>query len=113
MLRDAKVRAAKPRRKPYKLTDSHRLYLLVTPGGTKLWKWNYFYDSEQKTTAFGIYPMVSLRDARAKRDDARALLDEGSDPLGVKKLKVQANIVISTACQSNSARSDRGSAQVR
>jgi len=49
LLSDAKVRAAKPRPKPYKLTDSNRLYLLVTPSGGKLWRWNYSYDNKQKS----------------------------------------------------------------
>lgn len=92
MLNDAKVRAAKPKDKPYKLTDSHRLYLLVTPGGGKLWRWNYNYDGKQKSLAFGIYPMVSLLDARAKRDEARAQLEEGKDPAVVRKLKIEANV---------------------
>lgn len=92
MLNDAKIRAAQPRAKPYKLTDSHRLYLLVKPNGSKLWKWNYVYDGKQKTMAFGIYPMVGLVDARAKRDEARGHLGEGHDPSIVKKLKIEANI---------------------
>ncbi len=92
MLSDAKIRAAKAREKAYKLTDSHRLYLLVKPNGSKLWKWNYAYDGKQKTMAFGIYPMVSLVNARSKRDDARALLDEGKDPSIVKKLRIEANL---------------------
>src|SRR3546814_15916573 len=79
MLNDAKIRAAKPRDKEYKLTDSHRLYLLVTPNGSKLWKWSYAHDHKQKTMAFGRYPMVSLVDARSKRNDARALLAEGRE----------------------------------
>lgn len=92
MLNDAKVRAAKPQSKPYKLTDSHRLYLLVTPSGGKLWRWGFAYDGKQKTMALGIYPMVSLLDARAKRDDARSILQEGKDPTIVKKLRIEANI---------------------
>jgi integrase len=92
MLSDAKVRAAKPRQKPYKLTDSHRLYLLVKPGGSKLWKWGYAYDGKQKTMHLGIYPLVTLVAARAKRDEARTQLQEGRDPSIVKKLRVQANI---------------------
>ncbi|MFT4027571.1 MAG: integrase arm-type DNA-binding domain-containing protein [Novosphingobium sp.] len=92
MLSDTKIRAAKARDKAYKLTDGHRLYLLVKPNGSKLWKWNYTYDDRQKTMAFGIYPIVSLVKARAKRDDARALLDEGKDPSVVKKLRIEANL---------------------
>ena len=64
MLNDAKLRAAKPQAKPYKLTDSHRLYLLVTPSGGKLWRWNYVFGDKQKSLAFGVYPLVSLIDGR-------------------------------------------------
>ena len=70
MLTDAKVRAAKPREKSYKLSDANRLYLLVTPSGGKLWRWNYQYAGKQKSMAFGAYPLVSLADARTKRDEA-------------------------------------------
>lgn len=92
MLNDAKLRAAKPREKAYKLTDSYRLYALVTPNGSKLWRWNYSYGGKQKSMALGIYPMVSLLDARAKRDEARAVLAEGRDPAVVRKLRVDANL---------------------
>ena len=92
VLNDAKIRAAKPRAKPYKLTDSHRLYLLVKPGGSKLWKWGYAYSGKQKTLHLGTYPLVSLVDARAKRSEARAQLDDGRDPSVVKKLRIEANL---------------------
>lgn len=91
MLNDAKLRGAKPREKAYKLTDSYRLYLLVKPNGGKLWRWNYSYSGKQKSMNFGVYPMVSLLEARAKRDEARATLNEGKDPAVVKKLKIEAN----------------------
>jgi len=64
----------------------------VKPNGSKLWKWNYIYNGKQKTMNFGIYPMVGLADARAKRDDARAQLGEGRDPVIVKKLRKRANL---------------------
>lgn len=92
MLTDTKVRAARPRPKSYKLTDSNRLFLLVSPGGGKLWRWNYSYDGKQKSMAFGAYPLVTLSDARAKRDEAYTLLSEGHDPGIAKKLKIEANI---------------------
>jgi hypothetical protein len=92
VLSDAKIRAAKPREKAYKLTDSHRLYLLVKPGGSKLWKWSYTYDGKQKTMHFGIYPLVGLLDARVKRNEARSVLDEGRDPAVVKRLRIEANL---------------------
>jgi len=64
LLTDGKVRAAKPRDKSYKLTDTNRLFLLVTPSGGKLWRWNYTHDGRQKTMAFGAYPLVSLADGQ-------------------------------------------------
>lgn len=92
MLSDAKVRAAKPRSKPYKLADANRLFLLVTPSGGKLWRWNYAYDGKQKSMAFGAYPLVSLVTAREKRDEAFTLLCEGRDPAIAKKLRIEENI---------------------
>lgn len=92
MLTDAKVRSAKPRPKSYKLVDASRLFLLVTPSGGKLWRWNYYYDGKQKSMAFGAYPAVSLADARAKRDEAHGALSEGHDPSVAKKLKIEANL---------------------
>jgi hypothetical protein len=92
MLSDAKVRAAKPRPKSYKLSDANRLYLLVTPSGGRLWRYGYYYDGKQKTLAFGAYPQVSLSDARTKRDEAAGMLAEGHDPVVVRKLKLEATV---------------------
>jgi hypothetical protein len=91
MLNDAKLRSAKPRDKAYKLTDSHRLYLLVKPNGGKLWRWNYTYGGKQKSMNFGVYPLVSLVQAREKRNEARAILDKGKDPAITKKLAIEEN----------------------
>ncbi len=92
MLADSKVRTAKARPKTYKLADSNRLFLMVTPSGGKHWRWNYEYDGKYKTMALGAYPLVSLADARTKRDEAYALLCEGQDPNVAKRLKIEANI---------------------
>ncbi|WP_367613576.1 tyrosine-type recombinase/integrase [Sphingomonas sp. AP4-R1] len=88
MLTDAKVRAAKPRPKSYKLTDANRLFLLVSPSGGKLWRWNYYFFGKQKSMSFGAYPRVSLADARSKRDEAQQQLLEGHDPALAKKLAI-------------------------
>jgi hypothetical protein len=77
MLNDAKIRAAKAREKMYKLTDGHQLFLMVMPSGSKLWKWNYRYNGLQRTMGIGSYPMFSLLDARACREEARRVLAEG------------------------------------
>ncbi|PNU04825.1 Arm DNA-binding domain-containing protein [Novosphingobium guangzhouense] len=72
--------------------DSHRLYLLVNPCGPRPWKWNYAYDGKQKTMAFESYPVVSLADARTKRDENRAILLEGKDRAIQKKLRIEENL---------------------
>ncbi len=92
MLNDAKVRVAKPRDKAYKLTDSHQLYLLIKPGGSKLWKWSYTYNDKQRTLHLGIHLNVTLSDASVKRDEAAAILSEGRDPGVVRKLAIEANL---------------------
>lgn len=86
-LSDMKVKAAKGREKPYKLTDEKSLHLLVNPSGTKLWRMSYRFLGKQKTLAIGSYPDVSLSNARERRDEARKLLANGFDPSEVKKAK--------------------------
>lgn len=92
MLSDAKVRAAQPRDRAYKLADGHQLYLFVTPSGGKLWRMDYQFDGKRKSLSFGKYPLVTLAEARRKRDDARRTLEDGHDPGVAKKLKLKANV---------------------
>jgi len=92
MLTDAKLRALKPAEKPFKVSDAHRLYVYVTPNGSKLWRMNYVYLGKNKCLSFGPYPEVGLADARAARDEARSELREGRDPAVLKQLKAQARI---------------------
>lgn len=73
-LTDIKVRTAKPTDKQYKLTDGNGMHLLVHPNGSKYWRLQYRFGGKQKMLALGVYPDVSLADARARRDDARKLL---------------------------------------
>ncbi len=75
-LTDTAIRNAKPRRKLVKLFDGGGLYLLIQPYGTKLWRQAYRINGKQKTLAFGIYPTVSLADARGKRDAAKKILED-------------------------------------
>lgn len=79
-LSDLKCRNAKPAEKDYKLTDGGRLYLLVRPNGSKLWRMNYEYAGKQKTLSIGAYPLVSLADARQSRETAKEHLAYGRDP---------------------------------
>ena len=73
MLTDVAARNAKFSDKPYKISDSSGLYLLVKSTG-KYWRMNYRFAGKQKTFAIGVYPAVSLVAARKKRDEARELL---------------------------------------
>ncbi|QCI93387.1 integrase arm-type DNA-binding domain-containing protein [Novosphingobium sp. EMRT-2] len=79
-LTDTAVRNAKPREKAFKLGDSGGLYLQVTPTGAKLWRLKYRVHGKEKKLAIGVYPEISLADARAKRDAAKAELASGKDP---------------------------------
>lgn len=81
------INAAKPKAKPYKLTDGRGLYLLVMPTGGRLWRMNYRFDGKQKTIAFGNYPDLSLAKARDMRAFAREALAEGKDPMEAKRQK--------------------------
>lgn len=79
-LTDVKIRAAKPRAKPYKLSDGGWLYLLLTPRGSKLWRMAYRFGGREKVLALGQYPQLALKDARSRRDEAKTLLAAGTDP---------------------------------
>jgi integrase len=74
------VSNAKPREKPYKLSDDRGLFLLVTPKGHRYWRFKYRFDGKEKILAFGVYPDVSLADAREKRDAARKVVAAGEAP---------------------------------
>ena len=74
------VKNAKAVDSPFKLSDGGGLFLLVQPNGAKYWRLAYRFAYKQKTLALGVYPQVSLADAREKRDEARKLLASGIDP---------------------------------
>src|SRR5581483_11382140 len=74
------IEKARPRAKPYKLSDGSGLNLLVETNGSKLWRFRYRFDGKEKMLSLGRYPEVALAAARAKRDDARKLVAAGTDP---------------------------------
>jgi len=79
-LTDTAIRTAKSSEKPYKLADEKGLFLLVNPNGSKWWRLKFRVDCKEKLLSFGTYPDVGLKDARAKRDEARKMLADGVDP---------------------------------
>ncbi len=78
-LTDTQCRNAKPKGKPYKLTDGGGLYMKVAQAG-KYWRYNYSYNEKQKTFSIGVYPDVGLKLARERHQQARELLLNGIDP---------------------------------
>src|SRR5271169_451957 len=79
-LTDTAVRSTKPSQKTVKRYDERGLYLEVSPAGGKWWRLKYRFDGKEKRLSLGVYPNVSLKDARDRRDAARKLLADGIDP---------------------------------
>ncbi len=80
MLTSTQIRAAKPQEKPYKLSDSGGLYLLVNPNKSLWWRLKYRFEGREKSLSLGVYPHVSLQQARLQRDDAKKAVANGVDP---------------------------------
>jgi integrase len=87
MLNDTRVRSAKACVRPIKLSDGGGLHLLIQPHGSKLWRLAYRFGGKQKTFAIGVYPTVSLKQAREKRDEAKRLLAANIDPSTQRRLE--------------------------
>ena len=86
-LSDIQIRSAKPKDKDYWLTDERGLRLLVKPKGGKYWRFKYRFEGKQKTLALGVYPDVSLKMARERREAARTLIANEKDPGAERKQK--------------------------
>lgn len=84
-LTDTAIRKAKPKPAEWKLADEKGLYLLVTPTGSKLWRLKYRFNGKERKLALGQYPDLGLKEARSKRDEARRLLENGTDPGQARK----------------------------
>ena len=83
------IRKTKPREKPRKLYDSRGLYLEIAPRGTKAWRFKYRFAGKEKRISMGIFPEVSLKLARERRDEARKLLARDIDPSAYRKAQKQ------------------------
>ncbi len=86
-LSDREIKSAKPTNKEYKLSDGKGLYLVVRKNGNKFFRFDYSLNRKRKTMSFGIYPNISLKEARAKREAAKELIQNGIDPIDDKKHK--------------------------
>ncbi len=85
-LTDTAIRNAKPTEKPTRLFDGGGMYLLINPNGSRWWRLKYRFGGKEKLLSLGVYPEVSLKEARAKRDEARKLLAQGIDPSSNRKV---------------------------
>jgi integrase len=79
------VQKAKPKEKPYKLGDGGGLYLLVKPNGGKYWRVKYHFAGKERVLALGVFPDISLADARKRREEAKMSKQNGVDPFEVKQ----------------------------
>ena len=84
-LTDTKVKNAKPAEKDYKLYDERGLFVLVKVNGAKYWRLKYMKDGKEKLLALGVYPEITLKDARDLRDRARTQVAKGIDPNEAKR----------------------------
>ena len=84
-LTDVVVRNTKPGPKTIRLRDERGLYLEVSPKGGKWWRLRYTFQGKENMLSLGVYPDVSLKDARERRDEARTLIANGIDPSQTRK----------------------------
>ena len=89
-LTDTRIRNAKPKPRPYKLSDGGGMYLLVMQDGARYWRMDYRFAGKRRTLALGVYPTLSLSEARARREDARGELAQDIDPGVAKRARKRA-----------------------
>jgi integrase len=92
-LTDTEIRNAKPGDKPIRMFDGGGLYLEISPAGGKWWRLKYRFGGKEKRLSMGVYPDVGLKAARARRDEARKLLDAGQDPGIERKAEKRRHLV--------------------
>ena len=84
-LTELSIKKAKPQDKQYKLTDGEGMYLRVHPNGSKYWQLQFWFEGKQKILSFGVWPDISLKEARDKRFVAKKIIKEGINPIEEKK----------------------------
>lgn len=100
-LSEAKIRNLKPKNKAYKMGDGDGLYIFVKPTGRKYWRMKYFYENKEKVLSIGVYPEISLAEAREKRFEVRKMKANGVDPAtAIREQKQQKSIESSNSFQS-------------
>jgi integrase len=98
-LTDTAIRGTKPGREPFKVYDRDGLFLLVNPGGSKLWRWRYRFNGKEKLMAMGEYPLVGLGQARELHLAARKTLAAGIDPMAERRAEAETKQKEIEGCQ--------------
>lgn len=92
LLTDTEIKAFKSKEKAYKKFDGEGLYLEVTPKGAKCWRLKYRFAGKEKRLSIGVYPKVTLKQARGAMRLAKDQLEQGIDPSQAKKAKKTAQV---------------------
>ena len=87
-LTESAVKEARPAARQFKLSDGGGLYLLVHSNGSKYWRFDFRFDGKQKSSSLGVWPEVTLAQARLKRNEAKRKISEGVNPIEEKKEKI-------------------------
>ena len=89
-LTDVKIRQIQPKEKPFKVFDGGGLYLEIFPDNAKRWRYKYRFGGREKRLALGVYPEISLKEARFRHAEARKQVSQGLDPSLVKQATQEA-----------------------
>ena len=84
-LTENSIRKAQVLKKQYKIYDGGGMYLLIHPNGSKYWRMKYSFDGKSKLASFGVWPSVSLKEARESRNEAKQLIKIGINPVEEKR----------------------------
>ena len=88
-LTENSIRKAEILQKQYKIYDGEGMFLLVHPNGSKYWRMKYTFDGKSKLASFGVWPGISLKLARQKRNEAKKMIKMGINPVDEKRKKKQ------------------------
>ena len=88
-LTESSIKKAEILEKQYKIYDGNGMFLLVHPNGSKYWRMKYTYDGKSKLASFGVWPKVSLKEARERREEARGEIKIGINPVDEKRKNKQ------------------------
>ena len=86
-LTELQIKKAKPKEKIYRMFDGHGLHLEITPKGQKWWRYKYLFNGKERRISLGVYPDISLKEARERHMEERMKLNRGQDPSALRKLK--------------------------